>query len=137
SGDAWNVEIVQRWVDRLAEMGIRIMALSDTIGVANPENIHYLFTNLIPPYPDVEFGAHLHTPPSTWYEKVDAAYKSGCRRFDSAMQAFGGCPMAEDELTGHMAAEHVVHYFQQAAIDLQPDMAAFRPGTELRPGRFR
>jgi hydroxymethylglutaryl-CoA lyase len=136
-GDPWNVEIVQHWVDRLWGMGIRIMALSDTIGVSNPENIRYLFANLIPPHPDVEFGAHLHTPPSTWYEKVHAAYESGCRRFDTAMQGFGGCPMAKDELTGNMATENVVYYFERAGIDLQLDMGAFRSAMEFVPDVFK
>ncbi|MCB0685680.1 MAG: hydroxymethylglutaryl-CoA lyase [Saprospiraceae bacterium] len=109
-GDPWNVEIVQRWVDILADMDIKILALSDTIGVSTPESITYLFSNLIPPYPDVEFGAHLHTTPSSWYEKVDAAYRSGCRRFDSTIRGYGGCPMAKDELTGNMATENLIEY---------------------------
>lgn len=132
-GDPWNVDIVQGWVDRLSDMGIRIMALSDTIGVANPENIRYLFSNLIPPHPDVEFGAHLHTPPSSWLEKIHAAYESGCRRFDTAMQGFGGCPMAKDELTGNMATENIVRYFDDAGIDLQLDREAFREALEMVP----
>lgn len=135
-GDPWNVEIVQRWVDRLADMGIRIMALSDTIGVSDPENIRYLFSNLIPPHPDVEFGAHLHTPPSTWYEKVHAAYESGCRRFDTALQGFGGCPMAKDELTGNMATENVVYYFDRAGTDLGLDREALNAAMAMVPRVF-
>lgn len=115
-GDPWNVEIVQKWVDILAEMEIRILALSDTIGVSTPDSIQYLFTNLIPPYPDVEFGAHLHTTPSSWYEKVHAAYQSGCRRFDSTIKGYGGCPMAKDELTGNMATENLIDYFKLHTI---------------------
>ncbi|MDH3246659.1 MAG: hydroxymethylglutaryl-CoA lyase, partial [Saprospiraceae bacterium] len=79
-GDPWNVETVQKWVDVLADMEVKIMALSDTIGVSTPDSIRYLFSNLIPPYPDVEFGAHLHTTPSTWIEKIEAAHDSGCLR---------------------------------------------------------
>ncbi len=116
-GDPWNVGIVQGWVDKLADMGVRIMALSDTIGVSNPDNISYLFTNLIPPYPDVEFGAHLHTTPRTWREKVEAAYESGCRRFDGAIKGFGGCPMAKDELTGNMPMENVIYYLDDIGVD--------------------
>ncbi len=111
-GDPWNVDIVQKWVDDLADDGLRIFSLSDTIGVSNPENIAYLFGNLVPKYPDVEFGAHLHTTPTTWLEKVEAAYKSGCRRFDGALRGFGGCPMAKDELTGNMATENIVAYLE-------------------------
>ncbi|MEZ4792499.1 MAG: hydroxymethylglutaryl-CoA lyase [Gelidibacter sp.] len=110
-GDPWNVDIVGDWTERLAKMGVKILSLSDTVGTSNPENINYLFSNLIPQYPRIEFGAHLHTTPTTWYEKVDAAYKAGCRRFDGAIQGFGGCPMAKDELTGNMPTEKLLSYF--------------------------
>ena len=110
-GDPWNVDIVGNWTERLGKMGVKIISLSDTIGSSNPENIEYLFSSLIPKYPEIEFGAHLHTTPSSWFEKVDAAYKAGCRRFDGAIQGFGGCPMAKDELTGNMPTEKLVSYF--------------------------
>jgi len=110
-GDPWNVDIVGEWTERLGKMGVKILSLSDTIGSSNPENIEYLFSNLIPSYPNIEFGAHLHTTPNSWFEKVDAAYKSGCKRFDGAIQGFGGCPMAKDELTGNMPTEQLVSYF--------------------------
>lgn len=109
-GDPWNVDIVGEWTERLAKMGVKILSLSDTVGTSDPENIDYLFSNLIPRYPNIEFGAHLHTTPTAWYEKVDAAYKAGCRRFDGAIQGFGGCPMAKDELTGNMPTEKLVSY---------------------------
>lgn len=109
-GDPWNVDIVGEWTERLSKMGVKILSLSDTIGSSDPENIDYLFSNLIPQYQDIEFGAHLHTTPSSWFEKVDAAYKAGCRRFDGAIQGFGGCPMAKDELTGNMPTEKVLSY---------------------------
>ena len=118
-GDPWNVDIVGEWTQRLSKMGVKILSLSDTIGSSDEENITYLFSNLIPSYPDIEFGAHLHTKPSTWFEKIDAAYKSGCRRFDGAIQGFGGCPMAKDELTGNMPTEKMLSYFtQKKAHDL-------------------
>jgi len=118
-GDPWNVDIVGEWTQRLSKMGVKILSLSDTIGSSDEENIAYLFSNLIPSYPDIEFGAHLHTTPSTWFEKIDAAYKSGCRRFDGAIQGFGGCPMAKDELTGNMPTEKMLSYFtQKKAHDL-------------------
>lgn len=110
-GDPWNVEIVAKWTETLAGMGVRILSLSDTIGSSTPEVITYLFSNLIPKYPDIEFGAHLHTTPDKWFEKTDAAYKAGCRRFDGAIQGFGGCPMATDELTGNMPTEKLLSYF--------------------------
>jgi len=110
-GDPWNVEIVGEWTEKLSAMGVKILSLSDTIGSSNPESINYLFSNLIPKYPHIEFGAHLHTTPTTWFEKVDAAYNAGCKRFDGAIQGFGGCPMAKDELTGNMPTEKLLSYF--------------------------
>ena len=116
-GDPWNVDIVGEWTEKLSNMGVKILSLSDTIGTSNPENITYLFSNLIPSYPDIEFGAHLHTTPTTWLEKVEAAYKAGCVRFDGAIQGFGGCPMAADELTGNMPTEKLLSYFTTEKAD--------------------
>jgi hydroxymethylglutaryl-CoA lyase len=110
-GDPWDVEIVGEWTERLSKMGVKILSLSDTIGSSEPESISYLFSNLIPKYSYIEFGAHLHTTPTTWFEKIDAAYKAGCNRFDGAIQGFGGCPMAKDELTGNMPTEKLLSYF--------------------------
>jgi hydroxymethylglutaryl-CoA lyase len=110
-GDPWNVDIVGEWTERLAGMGVKILSLSDTIGSSTPEVIDYLFSNLIPKYPGIEFGAHLHTTPDKWFEKIDAAYKAGCKRFDGAIQGFGGCPMATDKLTGNMPTEKLLSYF--------------------------
>lgn len=110
-GDPWDVDIVADWTERLSKMGVKILSLSDTVGTSNPETISYLFSNLITKYPEIEFGAHLHTAPSAWFEKVDAAYKAGCKRFDGAIQGFGGCPMAKDELTGNMPTEKLLSYF--------------------------
>ena len=116
-GDPWNVDIVGEWASKLAKMGVTILSLSDTVGTSNPETIDYLFSNLIPKYPHIEFGAHLHTTPTAWHEKVDAAYKAGCRRFDGAIQGFGGCPMAKDELTGNMPTEKMLSYFNTQKVD--------------------
>ena len=135
-GDPWNVEIVQHWVNHLSAMDIRILALSDTIGVSNPENISYLFSNLIPPYPGVEFGAHLHTQPHNWKEKIEAAYASGCRRFDAAMKGYGGCPMAKDELTGNMPTENMLSYFDEIHADTGLDRDAFFEAMRYVPEVF-
>jgi len=116
-GDPWNVDIVGEWTEKLANMGVKILSLSDTVGSSTPEVIDYLFSNLIPKYPNVEFGAHLHTTPEKWFEKVDAAYKAGCRRFDGAIQGFGGCPMAKDDLTGNMPTEKMLSYFTTVKAD--------------------
>lgn len=110
-GDPYSVEIVGEWTEKLANMGVKILSLSDTIGSSTPEIIDYLFSNLIPKYPHIEFGAHLHTTPDSWFEKVDAAYKAGCTRFDGAIKGYGGCPMAKDDLTGNMPTEKLLSYF--------------------------
>lgn len=123
-GDEWSVGIVQKWADKLIEMGIKILQLSDTIGVATPESIAYLFSNLLPHYTDVEFGAHFHTTPSAWREKIEAAYQNGCRRFDGAVKGYGGCPMAKDDLTGNMPTENLIYYFNNKE-DLHLDSGAF------------
>lgn len=109
-GDPWSVEIVGEWTEKLALMGVKILSLSDTVGSSAPDVISYLFSNLIPKYPEIEFGAHLHTTPDKWFEKIDAAYKAGCRRYDGAIQGFGGCPMATDDLTGNMPTEKLLSY---------------------------
>ncbi|MBL7825351.1 MAG: hydroxymethylglutaryl-CoA lyase [Saprospiraceae bacterium] len=116
-GDPWNVEIVVKWINQLAPLGIRIFSLSDTIGCSNPENIAYLFSNLIPAYPSVEFGAHLHTLPNAWQEKIEAAWTSGCKRFDGALMGLGGCPMAKDDLTGNMPTENMLRFFHDRQIE--------------------
>ena len=110
-GDPWNVEIVSEWTEKLSTMGVKIISLSDTVGSSTPDVIQYLFSHLIPKYKNIEFGAHLHTTPDKWFEKIEAAYSSGCRRFDGAIQGFGGCPMAKDVLTGNMPTEKLVSYF--------------------------
>ena len=125
-GDPWNIEIVARWTDILAKMGVKILSLSDTIGVADGKTITYLFSNLIPMYPDIEFGAHLHTHPDRWYEKVDAAFKAGCNRFDGAIKGYGGCPMAKDELTGNMPTEKLLSYFSSKNVESNLNILNFQ-----------
>lgn len=124
-GDPWNVDIVAKWTDILAKMGVEILSLSDTVGVASGETISYLFSNLIPLYPNLEFGAHLHTHPNQWFEKVDAAFKAGCFRFDGAIKGFGGCPMAKDELTGNMPTEKLLSYFTAEKVNTNLNPLSF------------
>jgi len=115
-GDPWNVEIVSEWTEKLSGMGVKILSLSDTIGSSTPDVISHLFSNLIPTYPAIEFGAHLHTSPSLWHEKVHAAFHAGCKRFDGAIKGYGGCPMAKDELTGNMPTEKLISYFTEQKV---------------------
>jgi hydroxymethylglutaryl-CoA lyase len=110
-GDDWNAEIALHWVNEMDKIGVRILSLSDTIGIASADSISYLFGHLIPAFKHIEFGAHLHTTPDTWLEKVTAAHTHGCVRFDGALKGFGGCPMAADKLTGNMPTENLLHYF--------------------------
>ena len=124
-GDPWNVDIVGEWSERLAQMGVKIISLSDTIGSSTPEVIDYLFSHLIPQYPHIEFGAHLHTTPNKWFEKLDAAYQAGCRRFDGAIQGFGGCPMAKDDLVGNMPTEKLLSYFTSKKVDANLNALSF------------
>lgn len=124
-GDPWDVDIVSEWADRLQSMGVEILSLSDTIGSSKPESISYLFSNLIPKFPHIEFGAHLHTHPNSWYEKLNAAYKAGCHRFDGAIQGFGGCPMASDSLTGNMPTEKIISYLNSEKIKTNLNVLAF------------
>ena len=115
-GEEWNSDVAIEWTQKLAKLGIKIFAMSDTIGVSDPEKIKYLFSNLIPELPELEIGAHLHTTPDKWEEKIKAAYESGCLRFDSAIKGFGGCPMATDKLTGNMATEDLLSFLEKKKI---------------------
>lgn len=116
-GDPWSAEVVLEWIDRLKQLGIKIFSLSDTIGVAEPKIITYLLQNLIPVYPDLEIGVHLHTRPGSWESKITAADEAGCRRFDGAILGYGGCPMADDKLVGNMPTENMLKFFNLASHD--------------------
>lgn len=110
-GEPWNAEVVIDYVGKLVYRGIKTIALADTIGVSTPENISSLFSNILPEFPGINIGAHLHSTPDKWKEKIDAAAGSGCKRFDSALKGIGGCPMADDHLTGNLATENLIDYF--------------------------
>ncbi len=135
-GDAWNAEVAVQWTKKLSEMGIRIIALSDTIGVSNKENITSLFSSIIPEFPKLIIGAHLHTTPDTWREKVEAAWNSGCRRFDHAVKGFGGCPMAADKLTGNMPTEKVLEFLVEKKVETGINMEAFSQAMILSGSVF-
>ena len=111
-GDEYNEEVVLQWAEKLINEGIYTIALADTIGIATAEQISSLYPMLCKQFPNTEFGIHLHSKPNTWHEKIEAAYKSGCRRFDTTVKGYGGCPMAKDELTGNIATENLIGYLQ-------------------------
>lgn len=117
-GDEWNVEIVEKWADELIKRGVKILSLADTTGVSTPEKIKSILPSLIKRYSNIEIGIHLHSTPFTRLEKIEAAYEAGCKRFDSALKGFGGCPMAADDLTGNMATEDLIFYLQSKGEDL-------------------
>jgi hydroxymethylglutaryl-CoA lyase len=122
-GDPWNADIALQWNDRLVnELGVRIIALSDTVGVAEPEDIKSMFGALIPELPQIEFGAHLHCSPTNWKTKTQAAWDAGCRRFDGAIKGYGGCPMAEDELVGNLQTELFVRDLEERGINTGVDL---------------
>jgi hydroxymethylglutaryl-CoA lyase len=112
-GENYHPDIIAELTEKLHQLEIGIVALSDTIGVSDPTNIRPLFDTLIKEYPTIEFGAHFHTTPDAWEEKVAAAYQNGCRRFDAALKGFGGCPMAKDDLVGNMPTEKLITYFTE------------------------
>lgn len=135
-GDAWNPEIVTDFTQQLATLGVRIVALSDTVGASTAATIAPLFSALIPAFPGLEIGAHLHTTPTSWHEKVSAAYQAGCRRFDGAIGGIGGCPMAADELTGNMATENLLHFLNDNSLDSELDLDAFAQARVMAASVF-
>lgn len=135
-GDPYEMEYVGEFVDRLDRMEVQIISLADTIGVSDPKNISTLFQSLIPKFPHIEFGAHLHSTPDTIAEKVEAAYESGCRRMDGAIKGFGGCPMAKDDLTGNMATERILDYFESISVDAGVDRKKFEEAMNMTSSVF-
>ena len=124
-GDPWSVEIVTNWIDLLAQKGIQIISLSDTVGSAKTNDISKIFKAAINQYSEIEIGAHFHTQPEKAFSKIKAAHEAGCNRFDGAIKGFGGCPMATDNLTGNMPSEKLISYFNQQKIPLNIDPIKF------------
>ncbi len=135
-GDPYNADIVMQWVEELTKVEIHTISLADTVGVANPENISWLFSQLIPAYPKVEFGAHFHSAPHNWEEKGAAAYAQGCKRFDSAIKGIGGCPMAKDELVGNLATENLLAFCQAKGEPLPLNFQALQTAQQIADSIF-
>jgi hydroxymethylglutaryl-CoA lyase len=123
--DPYDEELVVGFVDVLKTLGSDIISIADTIGVSTPETIFRIFNLIVKQYPELEVGAHLHSTPHTAVEKIEAAYKSGCKRFDSAILGFGGCPMAKDELVGNLATERIIEYLESQGVKPQIDAMEF------------
>jgi hydroxymethylglutaryl-CoA lyase len=111
--DEYNEEILLKWADEMVDRGIKIISLADTVGVATPEQISFALNSLIPKYPDTVIGVHLHSTPTNWKEKLEAAVNAGCQRFDGALKGIGGCPMAQDDLVGNMNTELIISYLEE------------------------
>ncbi|MEM0939337.1 MAG: hydroxymethylglutaryl-CoA lyase [Bacteroidota bacterium] len=135
-GDPYEMDYVLEFVSRLDEMEVEIISLADTIGVSEPTTIKKLFTSLIPTFPHIEFGAHLHSTLNTTPEKVEAVYHSGCRRMDGAIKGFGGCPMAKDELTGNMATERMLSYFDSNRVETKLNRIEFKKAINIASSVF-
>lgn len=128
--DPWNADIAISWIKKIASADIKIIALADTVGIASPEDVSYLFNHVIPEFNSVEIGAHLHCTPANWQEKVNAAFNAGCRRFDTAIKGYGGCPMANDELVGNLATENLLQYLDQQNIKTGINLAEFKSSLD-------
>ncbi|MBL7730378.1 MAG: hydroxymethylglutaryl-CoA lyase [Chitinophagaceae bacterium] len=115
-GDPYDEEIVFEWVNKLVAMDIGIISLADTVGLASPAQVYDVTSYLVESLPGTEIGVHLHSTPANWKEKLDAAVKAGCKRFDGALKGIGGCPMADDELVGNMDTELMITYFNERKL---------------------
>jgi hydroxymethylglutaryl-CoA lyase len=136
-GEYWSPDIVLKWTERLVNLfGIEIISISDTIGSAKKEDISFLFKTLIPELPQIEFGAHMHVRPENAKEIIDTAYQAGCRRFDSAIRGFGGCPMAKDVLTGNMPTEIMLDYFNEKSINTSIEFSSFNKAMQVSTSIF-
>ena len=135
-GDTWNYEIVQKYIDVLYNMNIKTISISDTVGSANKKDISYIFSKVLVDYKEIEFGAHFHTKLDSWFDKIDSAYKAGCTRFDCAIQGFGGCPMAKDELTGNFPTEKLISYFNTQNIPLNINSLQFESSYNIATKLF-
>lgn len=130
-GDEYNADIAINWVEQLTKLGIQTIAMSDTVGVAKPETIQYIFSKLIPQFKGISIGAHFHSAPESWKEKIQTAYTNGCMRFDSAIKGIGGCPMAEDELVGNIATENIIDWCDKNYIPNSINREAFAESWQM------
>ncbi len=130
-GDPYSPEIVYDWVNKITELGVKIISLADTVGLATPDQVFTVTSQLIQQLPDHEIGVHLHAAPEHWKAKLEAAVKAGCLRFDGALKGIGGCPMAGDELVGNMDTERIISYFGESGISTGIDVHALQESSRL------
>jgi hydroxymethylglutaryl-CoA lyase len=115
-GDPYSEEIVFEWVNKMIALDIEIISLADTVGIATEEQVYDMTSYLVESLPGIETGVHLHSTPNNWQEKLEAAVKAGCKRFDGSLKGIGGCPMADDELVGNMNSELIIQYFKEQGL---------------------
>lgn len=130
-GDTWSPEIVLQWIEKLSGLGITTFSLADTVGLAHTEDIHSLFSKLIPAFPQSEFGAHFHTIPENWEEKIKTAYNAGCRRFDGALLGYGGCPMAQNDLVGNIPTEKLVEFSRKKELGVAINLVELEVARQM------
>tara|TARA_A100001015_G_scaffold74138_1_gene82263 strand:- start:1513 stop:2367 length:855 start_codon:yes stop_codon:yes gene_type:complete len=136
-GDPWSPEIVAHWCEKLSQLGVKTISLSDTVGAAKTEDIASIFSTLIPEFKPIDFGAHFHTTLHNWSNKIDAAYKSGCRSFDSVIKGFGGCPMANSNLVGNMPTEKLLSYFAENRVPHKLNLLHFESAVNYSAKIFK
>ncbi len=110
--DVYHAEMAMQWAEKIGSIGVRTISLADTTGQAQISDIQSIFSNLIPHFPHIEFGAHFHAKPFDWEHKIKAALNEGCKRFDGALLGYGGCPFAKDDLTGNIPTEHLLTFLK-------------------------
>lgn len=130
-GDEYNLNLIDSLVRELIKINVKIVSIADTVGAATPENVYFLYKILAGKFPLIELGVHLHSSPVLAKEKIDAAYRAGCRRFDTAIRGYGGCPFAKDELVGNIATEVLLSYIEQQHLILKLNKDKFKKAFEL------
>lgn len=130
-GDPYSIDLANSWIEKFANLEIRTISIADTIGKAESEDIDKLFSKVISNFPDIEFGAHFHSEPSGWKNKIEPAFKSGVMRFDGALKGYGGCPFADNKLVGNIATENLIQYFQNQGMKLELNEEALKEAFEF------
>lgn len=136
-GDPYSQEVVMSWIEKLSNLEIRTISIADTVGSADSDLITKIMGNALAEYPDIEFGAHFHTKPESWKEKLEPAYNAGVRRFDGAVKGFGGCPFADDELVGNMPTEKIINFLEDKEIDHKLNIEALAEAMDYSAKVFK
>ena len=130
-GDPYSEEIVFEWVNKMVALDVQTISLADTVGLATPQQVYDIAAYLEESLPGIELGVHLHSTPDNWQQKLEAAVKAGCKRFDGALKGIGGCPMANDELVGNMNTEWMISYLEEQGSQLNLDKQALENSLRI------